>query len=140
VKTRTIDIEEGRKFWAYQPPRKTSPPAVKAAAWPVDDIDCFVLAALESRELRPAADADRPTLIRRLYYDLVGLPPTPEEVEAFVADAQPQAVENLVDRLLASPAFGERWGRHWLDVARFGESLTLRGFILPEAWRYRDNV
>src|SRR5207302_7310105 len=90
--------------------------------------------------LKPGADADKATLARRLYYDLIGLPPTPEELDAFVSDRSPDAYEKLVDRLLASPQFGERWGRHWLDVARYAESLTLRGFILKEAWRYRDYV
>ena len=98
------------------------------------------LEALETG-LRPdREDADHRDLIRRLSFDLIGLPPTPEEVDAFVNDPSPAAYEGLVDRLLASPHFGERWGRHWLDVARFGESLTLRGFIFKEAWRYRDYV
>jgi hypothetical protein len=135
-----IDIEAGRKHWAYQPPRKPGLPAVRDAAWPAGEIDRFVLARLESRGLRPVADADRPTLIRRLYLDLIGLPPSPEEIDAFVRDGSPSAYEDLVDRLLASPRFGERWGRHWLDVARFAESLTLRGFIFKESWRYRDYV
>jgi hypothetical protein len=135
-----LSIEEGRKFWAYQPVRKLALPAVKAADWPAGDIDRFILAALESKGLKPAPDADRATLARRVYFDLTGLPPTPEQIDAFVYDTNPKAFENLVDRLLASPQFGERWGRHWLDVARFGESLTLRGFILKEAWRYRDYV
>ena len=121
-------------------PDATAVPAVKDAGWPTDDIDRFVLAGLEAKGLQPAADADRATLARRLYFDLIGLPPTPEEVDAFVADTTPDAYETLVDRLLASPHFGERWGRHWLDVARFAESLTLRGFVLKEAWRYRDYV
>src|SRR5262249_51831072 len=84
--------------------------------------------------------ADRATLIRRLYYDLVGLPPLPEEVDAFVKSKDADAYEKLVDKLLASPQFGERWGRHWLDIARFAESVTLRGFVFKEAWRYRDYV
>ena len=90
--------------------------------------------------MRPVADADRATLARRLYYDLLGLPPSPEQVDAFVHDPSPDAYERLVEQLLASPHFGERWGRHWLDVARFAESLTLRGFVLKDAWRYRDYV
>ena len=93
-------------------------------------IDRFILAGLEARGLRPARDADRATLIRRLVFDLIGLPPTPEEIDAFVDDPSPDAYERLVDRLLASPHFGERWGRHWLDVVRFAESLTLRGLVL----------
>jgi Protein of unknown function (DUF1553)/Protein of unknown function (DUF1549)/Planctomycete cytochrome C len=135
-----MSIEEGRKFWAYRPVRSPALPTVKAADWPANDIDRFILAKLEEKELKPAADADRRTLARRVYFDLIGLSPTPEEVDAFIADEDPRAFERLVDRLLAAPEFGERWGRHWLDVARFGESLTLRGFVLKEAWRYRDYV
>ncbi len=136
----TVDIEAGRRFWAYQAPRAHRPPDVRAASWPSTEIDRFILAGLEARGLHPAADADRSTLAHRLAYDLTGLPLPPEEVDAFVADPAPDAYERLVDRLLASPAFGERWGRHWLDVVRFGESLTLRGFVFPNAWRYRDYV
>jgi hypothetical protein len=115
-----MSVEDGRNFWAYKPPLAPAPPAVKAADWPAGDIDRFVLAALEAKGLKPAPDADRATLARRVTYDLTGLPPTPEEVEAFVRDKSPDAYEKLVDRLLAGPAFGERWGRHWLDVARYG--------------------
>src|SRR5262249_8532239 len=114
--------------------------AVRDASWPAGVIDGFVLARLEKEGLRPAPEADRATLVRRLYYDLLGLPPTPEAIDAFVADRQPNAYEMLVDRLLASPACGERWGRHWLDIARFAESITLRGRVFKEAWRYRDYV
>ncbi len=135
-----IDLEAGRRFWSYQPARKKTPPPVARADWPRTDIDRFLLAALEARNLRPVGDADRATLSRRLAFDLVGMPPTPEEIDAFVADPAPDAYERLVDRLLASPRFGERWGRHWLDVVRFGESLTLRGLVFKEAWRYRDYV
>jgi hypothetical protein len=135
-----MSVEEGRKFWAYQLPRKAPPPVVQNTAWPGNDVDRFILAQLEARGLRPAPDADRAVLARRLYYDLIGLPPTPEEVDAFVQDSSADAYEKLVDRLLASPAYGERWGRHWLDVARYAESLTLRGFVMKEAWRYRDYV
>jgi hypothetical protein len=135
-----MSIQEGRKFWAYEPVRTPTVPAVKAGDWPISDIDRFVSAKLEEKGLKPAADADRTVLARRVYFDLIGLPPTPEEIDTFVADKDPKAYEKLVDRLLKSPEFGERWGRHWLDVARFGESLTLRGFILREAWRYRDYV
>jgi hypothetical protein len=113
---------------------------VRDTAWPASDIDRFVLARLEAKGLKPAPDADRATLGRRVYYDLTGLPPTPEEVDVFVRDTDPAAYEKLVDRLLASPQFGERWGRHWLDVARFAESVTLRGLVFREAWRYRDYV
>ncbi len=139
-----IDIEKGRKFWAFQPPKKTTPPTVKDAGWPKSDIDRFLLADMEAKGLKPVADADPRALIRRMSFDLVGLPPTPEEVEAFVKayEVKPQAaLEAAVDRLLASPGFGERWGRHWLDVARYAESSGRSvNFAYPHAWRYRDWV
>ncbi len=135
-----LSFAEGRQFWSYRPVSNPTIPAVAARDWPVNDLDRFILAALEAKRLQPSADADRPTLARRLYYDLLGMPPTPAEVDAFVQDRDPAAYEKLVDRLLASPAFGERWGRHWLDIARFAESVTLRGFIFQESWRYRDYV
>ena len=136
----TIDLEAGRQFWSYRPIARPEVPAVQHAAWPRSDIDRFILAALEAKNLKPSPEADRTTLVRRLYFDLIGLPPTPEQIDAFVADESPNAYEELVDRLLASPQFGERWGRHWLDVVRYAESLTLRGFVFKEAWRYRDYV
>jgi hypothetical protein len=136
-----IDIEKGRQFWAFQPPKKVAPPKVKDAAWARSDIDHFLLAAMEAKHLKPVGDADRRTLIRRVYYDLIGLPPSPEDVEAFVNDRSKDAYEKVVDKLLASPQFGERWGRHWLDVARFGESSGKNvNFAYPHAWRYRDWV
>jgi hypothetical protein len=135
-----IDIEAGRRFWAYQRPRRHDPPKVAATTRPLGTIDRFILSALEAKGLRPGPEADRATLARRLWFDLAGVPPTPEDLDAFLADRRPDAYERLVDRLLASPAFGERWGRHWLDVARYGESLTLRGLVLKDAWRYRDYV
>src|SRR5579883_3505602 len=135
-----IDIEAGRKFWSFQKPKHHEPPKVLDSAWPRSTIDRFVLAGLEAKGLHPVRDADKATLVRRLSFDLIGLPPSPEEIDAFVNDRSPEAYEKLVDRLLASPRFGERWGRHWLDVVRFAESLTLRGFIFKEAWRYRDYV
>ncbi len=135
-----IDLDSGRKFWSYQPPRRHTTPVVKDPGWCRNEIDGFVLARLEAQGLRPVGDADKIALARRVSYDLIGLPLAPGEVDAFVNDDSPAAYEQLVDRLLASPQFGERWGRHWLDVARFGESLTLRGLIFKEAWRYRDYV
>jgi hypothetical protein len=142
--TYEIDIEKGRRFWSFVPPKKAPVPAVKDAAWPRSDSDRFLLARLEAKGLKPVADADPRTLIRRLYFDLIGLPPVPEDVEAFVNDhaARPQAaLGTVVDRLLASPQFGERWGRHWLDVARFAESSGRSvNFAYPHAWRYRDYV
>jgi cytochrome c553 len=139
-----INIEEGRQFWAFQPPRRQALPAVKDAAWPRTDVDRFLRARLEARGLNPAGDADPRVLVRRLYFDLIGLPPTPEAVDAFVQSAthDPQsAIERVVDRLLASPHFGERWGRYWLDLARYAESSGGgRSLLFKDAWRYRDYV
>ena len=138
---RKIDIAQGRKFWAFQPPVAAVLPPVKNEAWPLDPIDHFILAGIESAGLAPVGDADRRTLVRRLYFDLVGLPPTPKQVEDFVNDTSSRALETLVDRLLESPHFGERWGRHWLDVARYAEATGMeRNFTFPHAWRYRDYV
>ena len=108
--------------------------------WPRGTIDGFLLAGLESRGLAPVADAERPTLLRRVTFDLIGLPPTLEQLDAFVRDDSPDAFTKVVDRLLASPRFGERWGRHWLDVARYAESSGKTNFTYPQAWRYRDWV
>jgi cytochrome c553 len=136
-----LDIEKGRNHWAYQPPRQVAAPGVKNTAWPRTEVDRFVVAALEAKGLTPVDDADRRTLLRRVTFDLTGLPPTPAEVEAFAADASPEAFEKAVDRLLASPQFGEKWARHWLDVARYAESTGKTvNFGYPHAWRYRDYV
>jgi hypothetical protein len=136
-----IDVEEGRKFWAFQPSRKSVPPRVNDETWPRSEIDRFLLARLEAKGLKPVGDADKHALIRRVYFDLHGLPPSPEEVEAFVNDPSPVALETVIDRLLAAPEFGERWGRHWLDVARYAESSGKQvNFNYPHAWRYRDYV
>jgi len=138
---REIDVVEGRRHWSFQRPVAVPLPVVKQADWPRNDIDRFLLAGMEAAGVSPIADADRATLIRRLAFDLTGLPPTPEEVRAFVADASPSAVEALVDRLLDSPRFGERWARHWLDVARYAESNGKETNVpYPHAWRYRDYV
>jgi hypothetical protein len=126
--------------WAYRPPLRMPPPAVEDKAWPRTTADRHVLAALEARGLAPGPDAGRAALARRAAFDLVGLPPSPEEIEAFLADRDPGAFERLADRLLASPRFGEHWARRWLDVARFAQSVTLRGLVFKEAWRYRDYV
>jgi hypothetical protein len=136
-----VDLDAGRRFWAFQPPRSHPAPAVRLAAWPRTGVDRFVLAALEAKGLRPVGDAGKRTLLRRVYLDLVGLPPPPAEIEAFVRDDRPDAFERVVDRLLASPAFGERWGRHWLDAARYADSNGKdENFTFYEAWRYRDYV
>ena len=139
---KVVDPAEARRtHWAFQPPRKPPVPAVKTADWPRGEIDQFVLARLEDKGLTPAPDADRRTLLRRVYFDLVGLPPTPAEVDAFLNDSSPDAFAKVVDRLLASPHYGERWGRHWLDVARYAESNGRdRNALFPHAWRYRDYV
>jgi hypothetical protein len=130
-----------RGHWAWQPLREPNLPAVRNAAWPRADFDRFILAGLEARGLAPVGDADRPTLLRRLTFDLTGLPPTPAEMSSFIADDSPDAVARVVDRLLASPAYGERWGRHWLDLARYAESTgPSRNIPYPHAWRYRDYV
>jgi len=140
-RTGGMTIAEGRKFWSFVPPAAPVVPAVHDAAWARTPIDRFLAAKWEEKSLRPAADADRPALFRRLAFDLTGLPPTPEALAAFVADARPDARERAIDALLASPQFGERWGRHWLDVARFAESSGGgRTLLFKDAWRYRDYV
>ncbi len=114
---------------------------MKDAAWARTEVDRFILTALEAKGLKPSPEADRRTLIRRASFDLIGLPPTPEEVEAFVKDPAPRAWERVVDRLLASPHYGERWGRHWLDLARYADSSGFHNDLdRPHAWRYRDYV
>jgi len=140
ARPKAIDIESGRKHWAYQPLKAPTIPTIKNTAWPSNDIDRFILARLEAARLQPDPDAKKIVLVRRLYFDLIGLPPTPEQIVQFVNDKSPGAYENLVDRLMESPRFGERWGRHWLDVSRFAESMSLRGVLLKHAWRYRDYV
>jgi hypothetical protein len=139
-----LTIEEGRKFWSYIPVQKPAVPAVKDAGWARGDLDRFTLAKMEAASLQPAADATPEVLVRRLYYDLIGLPPTPEQAEGFVRAASSHrqaAIEKLVDELLARPHFGERWGRHWLDVARFAESSGGgRTLLFKDAWRFRDYV
>ena len=136
-----IDLDAGRKFWSFQPPHKSPVPQVSGDAWPKSDIDAFVLARLDEAGLKPVGDASRVVLIRRTYFDLIGLPPTTEDIDRFVNDSSPRAFESLVDRLLDSPRFGERWGRHWLDVARYAESTGRSvNFLLNHAWRYRDYV
>jgi mono/diheme cytochrome c family protein len=127
--------------WAFVPPTDRPLPGVKDSGWVKSPIDRFILAELEAKGLRPAAPADKRTLIRRAAFDLTGLPPTSEEVDAFLADYSPEAFAKVVDRLLASPAYGERWGRHWLDVARYADSNGLdENVAYGTAWRYRDYV
>jgi hypothetical protein len=129
------------EHWCWQPLKAVEPPKVRSEGWIQQPLDRFILAKLEVKNLTPSPPADKRTLIRRAYFDLIGLPPTPEQVEAFVIDTSPQAFEKVVDELLASPHFGERWGRHWLDLVRYAES---RGhefdYNVPNAFEYRDYV
>jgi len=141
VAKKDYDASKAKDHWAYQPPKKSPVPAVKNTSWPRGDVDRFVLAALESKGLAPVSDADKLTLVRRVYFDLIGLPPSFAEITAFVEDKSPEAFAKVVDKLLASPQFGERWGRHWLDVARYAESSGKDvNVAFPHAWRYRDYV
>ncbi len=142
-KPRPVDIEQGRKFWSFQPVRPLTPGAVSDPTWPRRKIDSFVLSQLDRQGMRHAPEADRRTLIRRLKLDLLGVPPTYAESEDFIADPAPDAYERLVDRYLASAQYGERWGRHWLDVARYAEDHpTSESTCKPPrfAYRYRDWV
>lgn len=139
--TNEIDLDEGRKFWAFQAVVDHPAPRVEDTTWPADPIDRFILARLEKNGLRPASPAPRATLLRRVYFDLIGLPPTPNEMARFLADTSSEAFEKVVDDLLGRPEFGERWGRHWLDVTRFAESSGGgRSMIFPDAWRFRDYI
>ncbi len=130
-----------KTHWAWQPLTSPQTPTVRDSAWPHGDIDHFILAKLEQNGLHPVADADKASIIRRATFDLTGLPPTPQAIDAFVKDTSADAFANVVDRLLASTAFGERWGRHWLDVVRYADSTgSSRNFPYEFAWRYRDYV
>ena len=138
---KTIDLAAGRQFWAFQPIQNPPPPKVRDAHWPRTALDQFILADLEAKGLAPAPPADKRTLLRRATFDLIGLPPTPAEAQAFLADTAPQAFARVVERLLASPHYGERWGRHWLDVARYTDSNGLdENLAYANAYRYRDYV
>ena len=133
-----------KSYWAFQPRKDVAPPTFAAPAdkaWVKTSVDAFILAGLKKAGLKPAPPADKLTLIRRATYDLHGLPPTPEEIDAFIADRSPRAYEHLIDRLLASPRYGEQWGRHWLDVIRFAESDGYEyDMHRPDAYRFRDYV
>ncbi len=135
-------LADRKTWWSLQPIRKTEPPAVKNIAWSAHPVDHFLLAEIEKRGLKPAADADPRVIIRRLTFALTGLPPSPEEVDAFVDTAahdMKSAIGEAADRLLASPRFGERWARHWMDLVRYAETHGSEGDPeIPEAWRYRD--
>jgi hypothetical protein len=129
------------QFWSFQPVRKPAPPEVRNKVWVRSPIDAFILAKLEEKHLQPAPPADKLTLLRRATYDLTGLPPTEAEIRAFLDDHSPEAFARVVDRLIESPRYGERWGRHWMDVARYADSTGAdEDHRYPYAWRYRDYV
>jgi hypothetical protein len=135
------DLAEARKRWPFSPVRDPVVPGVRFAAWARTPIDRFILAKLEEKGLRPAPDADPRTLLRRVTYDLTGLPPTPEEMDAFLADPSDEALSKVVERLLASSAYGERWGRHWLDVVRYSDTAGDNSdYPIPQMWKYRNYV
>ena len=136
----SVKLEDKRNHWAFKPPVRPALPSVKQKKWVRNPIDDFVLARLEQEHLKPSPDADRITLIRRLSLDLIGLPPTIKEVQEFVADKRPDAYERVVDRLLASPHYGERWGRHWLDAARYADTNGYEKDKPRSIWPYRDWV
>ena len=141
VSTLPANWEKRKKHWAFQPVRRATVPTVKNTAWPTSAIDKFILAGIEAKGLAPAPPATRRVLIRRAYFDVIGLAPTPEQIDVFLADTSPTAWPKVIDGLLASPRFGERWARHWLDVARYADSNGLdENVAFGQAWRYRDYV
>ena len=136
-----MSLDEGRKFWSFQPVQDPTIPNVRNAAWPHNAVDNFILAKLERAAITPAPAADPRTLLRRVTFDLTGLPPTPAEMETFLADTSAGAFEKVVDRLLESPRYGERWGRHWLDVVRYADTCgNASDYPVPQAHKYRDWV
>jgi len=136
-----IDFDKEREFWSFRPLKKTQIPEVQNQSWPANPIDRFILAKQEQAGMKPVSLADKRTLVRRAYFDLTGLPPSVEEMQSFLNDESPQAYEHLIDRLLATPQFGETWGRHWLDLARYADSNGLDiNLTFYNAWRYRDYV
>ena len=141
VAVKPVVKNKGGGAWSYRKPTRPTTPAVKNNAWVRNPIDAFILSGLDAKGLKPATEADRRVLIRRATYDLLGLPPSPQEVEAFVLDTDPLAYEKLIERLLVNPHYGEKWGRHWLDVVGFAETNGFeRDGDKPHAWRYRDYV
>ena len=140
---KTFNVDAGRQWWAFQPVAELAGPPVKQQGWAKKKIDSFVLQQLEAKQLTPSAQADPRTLIQRAYLDLTGLRPSFEEMEAFVKDPSDKAYEQVIEKLLASPQYGQRWGRYWLDVARYGEDNPTSEATNPPypfAWRYRDWV
>ena len=141
VALRGVITDADKNFWSFKPISHAAPPAVKQQDWAASPLDRFVLANLEKNGLKPAPSADKTTLLRRATFDLTGLPPTEKEIQDFLADKSPNAYEKVVDRLLASPRYGERWGRHWLDAMRYADSTgSDEDHRYPHAWRYRDYV
>lgn len=139
--TKKYDGQLAKDWWAYQPISNPAVPSIESTEWAKTEIDRFILAKLESEDLQPVRDADKASLLRRVFLDLTGLPPTPDFLAKFDMSDDPAVYERIVDWLLASPQFGERWGRHWLDVARYAETTGRDvNMTLPEAWRYRDYV
>ncbi|MEY5025699.1 MAG: hypothetical protein RLZZ244_1227 [Verrucomicrobiota bacterium] len=138
--------DSSKQHWAFQPVSRPAPPTVKNAAWCKNSVDKFILAGLEAKEMVPAPPASKETLLRRAYFDLIGLPPSPREIQAFVSDASPNAFEKVLDQLLSSPRYGERWARHWLDTARYSDTKgfipenSLEDYRYPFAYTYRDWV
>ncbi len=140
-KVSAFDLKARAEHWSFQPIRKVDPPQVKDTSWPLSPVDRFILAGLEAKGIAPGPEADRRTLLRRATYDLIGLPPTLDEINAFLEDRSPDAYEKVIERLLASPHYGERWGRHWLDLMRFAETSGHEfDYDIPHAWQYRDYV
>ncbi|MCX7423071.1 MAG: DUF1549 domain-containing protein [Planctomycetia bacterium] len=144
VVKRGLSIDEGRKFWSFVPPQRVAPPSAQGERWAQSSVDAFIRAKHEAVGLTPAPPADKRAALRRITFDLTGLPPSPEELREFLSDAAPDAFARVVDRLLASPQYGERWGRHWLDVVRYADARDLIQLPIEsdfrEAWRYRDWV
>ncbi len=141
IPLKTIDVAKAREFWSFRPISHPTPPPNNNSQWAATDIDRFILAILERQKLRPVAVADKRTLIRRATFDLIGLPPSPTEIDAFVNDPSPQAFENVVERLLSSPQYGERWGRHWMDLVRYADTAGENSdYPIPQAYRYRNYI
>lgn len=141
IPRRTIDVAKAREFWSFRPVTDPAPPEVYDAEWPLKDIDRFILAKLEQTKLKPVAAAGKRTLIRRATYDLTGLPPSPKDIDAFLADESPQGFSRVVDRLLDSPQYGERWGRHWMDLVRYADTAGENSdYPIPQAYLYRNYI
>ena len=138
---RAVDLQAGRKHWAFRPLSDSALPKVRGEEWIRTSVDRFVLAKLQQQHMTPAEEADRRTLIRRVYFDLIGLPPSPRQVKQLIEDPPATAYEDLIERLLNSKHYGERWGRHWLDVVKYADTCGYdKDKLRPNAWPYRDYV